>query len=98
MHYPPVTGMVNVVVRGRTFEKAMSDAAELASWTREHAGRFKVLGPAPAPLARLKGEHRAQFFLKGARADMRASLRAALARVPDVARRASVDVDPVTLL
>ena len=24
-----------------------------------------ILGPAPAPLTKLRGEHRAQFFLKG---------------------------------
>ena len=28
-------------------------------------GAWRVLGPAPAPLGRLKGEHRAQLFIKG---------------------------------
>ena len=43
-----------------------------------------MLGPAPAPLTRLRGEHRAQFFLKGhSRAAMRAALRDALAALPD---------------
>lgn len=98
MRYPPLTAMVNVVVRGRTFDEAMEGAAELASLTSEGRGRFTVLGPAPAPLTRLRGQHRAQFFLKGARAAMRTSLRAALARAPDLARKASVDVDPVTVL
>ncbi len=100
MHYPPHLAMVNVVVRGRTFEAAMAAAAELAQRTREAVrGGFVILGPAPAPLARLRGEHRAQFFLKGTnRAAMRAALKAALAASPALARVASVDVDPLTML
>jgi primosomal protein N' (replication factor Y) len=58
-----------------------------------------VLGPAPAPLSRLKGEHRAQFFLKGAqRAPMRKALLAALAAHPEMRRRVIVDVDPMSVL
>jgi primosomal protein N' (replication factor Y) len=58
-----------------------------------------VLGPAPAPLARLRGEHRAQVLLKGARrADMRAALRAVLAGMPESRRRITVDVDPISIL
>ena len=58
---------------------------------------FRVLGPAPAPLSRLKGEHRVQFFLKGAnRGVMRRALQAALAARPETARRITVDVDPVS--
>jgi primosomal protein N' (replication factor Y) len=58
-----------------------------------------ILGPAPAPLTRLRGEHRAQFFLKGtSRSAMREAVQGALARHPDLARRASVDVDPLSML
>ena len=60
---------------------------------------FIVLGPAPAPLVRLRGEHRVQFFLKGTRrADMRRALQAALAEMPQVRRRVTVDVDPLSVL
>jgi primosomal protein N' (replication factor Y) len=58
-----------------------------------------ILGPAPAPLTRLRGEHRAQFFLKGtSRVAMRTALREALLASPDIARRASVDIDPISVL
>ena len=56
---------------------------------------YRVLGPAPAPLSRLKGEHRAQFFMKGThRGPMRQALLAALAaepghQAPDHRRRRS---------
>jgi primosomal protein N' (replication factor Y) len=100
MRYPPVIAMVNVVVRGKSYDAAMEAAAQLARRTSERsAGGFVILGPAPAPLTRLRGEHRAQFFLKGtARASMRAALRDALSALPEIARRASVDVDPVSVL
>ncbi len=98
MRYPPHVAMVNVVVKGRTFDQAMGDARELADATRQGKG-FVILGPAPAPLTRLRGEHRAQFFLKGtSRAGMREALQTALAKHPDLARRASVDVDPLSML
>ena len=59
-----------------------------------------MLGPAPAPLARLRGEYRAQFFLKGRhRTAMRESLKRAIAGMPDLVRRVTgVDVDPVGML
>ena len=60
---------------------------------------FTILGPAPAPLVRLRGEHRVQFFLKGARrSDMRAALKAVLAELPDVRRKVTIDVDPLSVL
>ncbi len=63
------------------------------------AGGFQVLGPAPAPLTRLRGEHRVQMFLKGGRrADMRQAMRAALAAMLEARRRVVVDVDPLSVL
>jgi primosomal protein N' (replication factor Y) len=100
MRYPPHVAMVNVVVKGRTFDEAMQGAQGLAAAVRgrERPG-FVLLGPAPAPIQKLRGEHRVQFFLKGVnRAAMRESLRAALDAAPQLARRVAVDVDPVTML
>ena len=58
-----------------------------------------MLGPAVAPLGRLRGEHRAQLFLKGTqRRAMRGALTAVLADLPDIARRTVVDVDPLSVL
>jgi len=101
LRYPPFVALVNAVVRGRTFDEAMRLAQDLATAlaSRAQAGGFTVLGPAPAPLTRLRGEHRVQIFLKGGRRDqMRLAMRAALAGLPDVRRRAIVDVDPLSVL
>ena len=99
MRYPPFVSMVNVVVRGRSFAGAMDDAGDLVQRLRQAEGGFSVLGPAPAPLGKLRGEYRAQLFVKGTnRKRMREALLSALAERPDVARRTVVDVDPLSIL
>ncbi len=101
MRYPPLTALVNLVVKGTDARTAMTDATTLAQHLRSHAdgGRFSVLGPAPAPVAKLRGEYRAQIFLKGShRASMREAVLAALAAEPEMRRRVSIDIDPVSIL
>ena len=98
MRYPPLLAMVNVVVRADTFARAMDEAAGLAADMRGARGGYEVLGPAPAPITRLKGEHRAQIFLKGtSRRPLREAVQAALDRRPALRRRVTVDVDPLTM-
>jgi primosomal protein N' (replication factor Y) len=101
MRYPPLIAMVNILVKGPDARAALDDAATLAQHLRNNAdaGRFTVLGPAPAPVAKLRGEYRAQIFLKGShRAGMRDAVLAAIAAEPEMRRRVSVDIDPVSIL
>jgi primosomal protein N' (replication factor Y) len=101
MRYPPFVALINAVIRGRTFEDAMSKASAMVRRIEPAAARvpFLVLGPAPAPLGRLRGEHRVQFFLKGTRrAEMRNALRDVLGAMPDIRRRVTIDVDPLNVL
>jgi len=101
MRYPPTVALVNVVVRGRSFEDAMGTANDVVQRLKSSAasGGFVILGPAPAPLVRLRGEHRVQFFLKGGkRADMRNAIKAMLTEMPDARRRMTIDVDPLNVL
>jgi primosomal protein N' (replication factor Y) len=102
MKYPPVLSLVNAVVRARTAAAAMDDAGDLVAALRKAPGArdgYWVLGPAPAPLGRLRGEYRAQFLVKGTnRKAMREAVQGAVAARPDLARRTTVDVDPMTVL
>ena len=101
MRYPPFVSMINTVVRSRTFAGAMDDAAGIAQRLRGDAERagLHVLGPAPAPLGRLRGEYRAQLLIKGShRQRMREIVLAAIAARPELQRRVMVDVDPVSVL
>ncbi len=98
MRYPPTLALVNVIVRARERRVAFEDAASVVRDLRPLPG-FRVLGPAPAPFGKLRGEHRVQFFLKGVhRGVMRRALLASLERHPDVRRRVTIDVDPLSVL
>ena len=58
-----------------------------------------MLGPAPAPLGKVRGEYRVQVLLKGrSRALMREAIRQAFAAQPALQRRSVVDVDPLSLM
>lgn len=99
MRYPPAVALINTIVRGPTLTTAMTTATDLARRVRTGPADLRVLGPAPAPLSRLRGEHRVQFFIKGNnRRVMRESLVGAIARVPAARRHITVDVDPLTVL
>ena len=99
MHYPPEVALVSAIVRAPTFNQAMQEAAEIAEGARARASRFTVLGPASAPLGRLRGQYRAQILLKGPqRGEMRRALLATLEDRGELKRRVVIDVDPLSML
>jgi primosomal protein N' (replication factor Y) len=99
MRYPPFVSLVSAVVRGVTFERTMREASDLATRLRRLESRFTVLGPAPAPIGRLRGQYRVQLFLKGPqRREMRDAMLASLDGQAELKRRVVIDVDPLWLL
>ncbi len=102
MHYPPFAALANVIVRDRKVEHAMRWSRQLAAYFEPLESRgVKALGPAAAPLARLKREYRFQFVLK---APQRSPLTRVLAGALDFCAKREipesavlVDVDPVSL-
>lgn len=101
MGYPPANALIDVMFRSRRLEEAIGRARRLAASLRGLGERrMRVLGPALAPLARIKQEHRCQVVLKGPRALIRAALRQALGASSGAQgwRGLAVDVDPVSLM
>ena len=101
MRYPPLVALINIVVRGKSLGDAMHAGAELVRRLDGAIGQggMMTLGPAPAPLGRLRGEHRVQIFIKGTRrAEMRQAVKAVLAEMPELRRKVTVDVDPLSVL
>jgi primosomal protein N' (replication factor Y) len=101
--YPPFGFLVNCVFSGAVREQVEAAAAGLAEELLEPAVKLgvEVLGPAPCPLARLRGKSRYQVLLKS---PSRPPLRHLLTRLP-LLRRAlpgkvalTVDVDPMDML
>jgi len=103
MAYPPFTSLANVIVRDTSLEKAIQWSRRLSEYLAPfNNDGLRVLGPAAAPLARLKREHRFQFLLKSqSRAKLAKMLSGALAfcdakEIPQTA--VLVDMDPLSLL
>ncbi len=99
--YPPFGFLVNLVFSGNDAARVETAAAELAAALAGHAGEVELLGPAPCPLARLRGRHRHQLLLK---APTRSPLRLLLNRLPSLQKRlpagvsVGIDVDPLDML
>ena len=103
MHYPPFTVLANVLVQSEQLEEAAGWAAELGRWFgRQGNGRVRVLGPAAAPISRLKRIYRFHFVLKtDSRSLLGETLRAMLAHAEAQAiprRGLIVDVDAMRLM
>ena len=103
MGYPPFTSLANVIVRDTNLEKAIRWSRQLSEYFSPHNGKsVRILGPATAPLARLKKEYRFQFLLKSPKRSVLTKLLAgALDRceaneIPDTA--VIVDMDPLSLM
>ena len=62
LHYPPFTALASILVRDTKIENAIRWSRQLSAFLAPQESRgVKVLGPAAAPLARLKREYRFQF-------------------------------------
>jgi len=97
--YPPFSRLALVRVDAVQEQHAQGAAERLARLARKEGQGAEVLGPAPAPLVRLRNRYRYRFLV---RSSDRAALRAALlavARAPsDRQVRVAIDVDPVNML
>jgi primosomal protein N' (replication factor Y) len=103
MAYPPFTSLSNVIVRDTNLENAIRWSRRLSEYFSPSDGKgIRILGPASAPLARLKKEHRFQFLLKSPkRSVITKLLSGALSfcdanEIPQTA--VLVDMDPLSLL
>jgi primosomal protein N' (replication factor Y) len=104
LNYPPFSRLANLVISDPSREAARDRAHEVAEavkeWIEREGGKVQVLGPAPAPMERIKGKHRWHLVLKAP--DLRAlnkALRPALEGLDRKSRQGlTVDVDPVNLM
>ncbi len=103
MHYPPNAVLANVVIQSEKLEEATGWSSALGRWFEQtRLDKVRVLGPAAAPIVRLKRIYRYHFVLKAEqRGTLGATLRAmlAFAETQGIARRnLVVDVDAVHLM
>ena len=103
MHYPPYSALANVIIRSDELDEALQWSGTLGRWfdSTRHEG-VRVLGPAAAPILRLKRDYRYHFILKSpSRERLNATLRSMLAhaaqqKIPRT--QIIVDVDALWLM
>src|SRR5579871_1381278 len=102
MRYPPFSAMANVLVRAEKQEDALRMSTELGHQLTPPPENMKIMGPAEAPVPRLKAEFRYQMLIK---AGSRKRLNEVLREIQQfsaankwAATALVIDVDPLTLL
>jgi primosomal protein N' (replication factor Y) len=98
--YPPFGRLAKVLVQGPDLDAVGQEAERIAEALRERPGA-RILGPVPAPIARIQGKHRQQILLKSSSIGALHGLLAHLeSRAPG--KRSGVerivDVDPQSVL
>jgi primosomal protein N' (replication factor Y) (superfamily II helicase) len=107
LNYPPFCRLVSLRVDGPRAEDVEAKAKALADGLRVQLGRnekwrdqIEILGPAPAPIVKLRGRYRWQLLLKGKQSaallEFAGHARALLPR--SHAGRLHIDVDPYNML
>ncbi|MBI4212260.1 MAG: primosomal protein N' [Deltaproteobacteria bacterium] len=101
--YPPFSRLVNVRFSGSREDRVIATAEQVAGMIRDWVGTAKsvsILGPAAAPLEKVRNQYRWQLLIKSSRS---APLSALLTRLPHQTQlppgvRMAIDVDPLQFL
>ncbi|MBT6093497.1 MAG: primosomal protein N' [Rhodospirillaceae bacterium] len=96
---PPYGRLAALIVSGED-ERAVDDGAAGLGRTAPNAPDVQVLGPAPAPIAMLRGRHRRRFLLMAGRnVQIQPVIRSWLARArwPNKVR-VQIDIDPYSFM
>src|SRR6185295_4172108 len=102
--YPPFVALASLLVHGTKLEQVRADALQLRTEldTANPDRIVRILGPAPAALARLKNEFRMQLLIKGRkRQQLRDVIDVALKSVAAAGvnlRSINVEIDPVSIM
>ena len=96
---PPFARLAGIIVSGED-ERAVAQTAAALGRSSPRSEDVGVLGPAPAPLAILRGKHRQRLLMRARRgADIQAILRKWLSQTkPPNNVRVQVDIDPISFL
>jgi primosomal protein N' (replication factor Y) len=103
MKLPPYYALANIIITGKTAERARKNAEKAGRHLEDGlSGEARMLGPAPAPLYRLRNIYRHQIILKDpSRIRLRAALKKALQNLSAARFRQqdiTIDIDPYHLM
>jgi len=106
LHYPPFNALMRIVVSSEDLDLAYSSSirvSQLLSNQDQLSESFVVLGPAPAPMERLRGRFRWHLLIKTEKKSTLSRLARALRTWKDAQKekqefRLSLDIDPIDML
>jgi len=102
--FPPFVALASLLIHHEDFAKALDIANKLRGCldTANKERAVRILGPAPAPLARLKNEHRLQILIKAKnRVKLRETIDFAVADAEAKGcelRFVNLEIDPINLM
>jgi len=108
-NYPPFSRLINLRLEGNVEARVKRQAGELERIVnrllgdKRYSGQIEALGPASAPLSRLKGKHRVQMLLKAGKWQLLHEFAERILAEMERGQLISgvkliVDVDPVNML
>ncbi len=103
MKYPPYSVIANIIIQSKNIVRGSDHARRISQLIKRFSnGKVRVMGPAVAPISRIRKNYRFQVVLK---AKARKDIKEALNRLLDLAeergittRNMIIDVDPVSLM
>ncbi len=103
MHYPPFNALANVLIQSQHLEEAAGWATTIGRWFQQtQLTGVRVLGPATAPISRIKRIYRFHLVMKAEKRQLLGkTLRAMLAHAETAGvprKNLIVDVDAVSLM
>jgi primosomal protein N' (replication factor Y) (superfamily II helicase) len=102
LRYPPFAALANVLVRAQKREDAFRMATELSFVLNPPPPGIRIMGPADAPVPRLKDEFRFQILLKAAKRPVLREILQELRRFAEKEKWSAtalvIDVDPISLM
>lgn len=98
-HMPPYSRLVGIIVSGKDEQLVMETAKQLAK-TAPQGEDIQTLGPAEAPIYRLRGNYRRRFLIRAAKQiDVQKAVESWMAqiKIPSTVR-VYIDIDPQSFL
>ncbi|RMF61981.1 MAG: primosomal protein N' [Calditrichaeota bacterium] len=107
--YPPFSRLCLIRISGDTEDQVMFYAQQLSRylWKANSQKNFRILGPAPAPLVKLKNKYRYQILIKQPKnidpsmKQVRHLLKEGIYKHPEIKKwpvEINIDVDPIEIL
>lgn len=102
--FPPFVALALLLIRHKSSARALATAQQLRTFLNEanRENACRILGPAPAPFARLRGDYRIQLLVKSrSRKQMRAVIDNAIKNFEAAgndSRSITLEVDPVSMM